>query len=62
MWTKIILDTLSLDTDIRVVEEAEKFLGVKASAIRNYLYLNKLTTYKFKGLTLISKRELENWK
>lgn len=44
------------------VEEAEKFLGVKASAIRNYLYLNKLTTYKFKGLTLISKRELENWK
>ncbi len=44
------------------VSEASSFLSVKESAIRNYLYERKLTTYKFKGLTLLSKREIEGWK
>jgi len=44
------------------VDEAAEQLGVKPPVIRNYLYQDKLTTYKFKTLTLLSKREVEKWK
>ena len=44
------------------VSEASNTLGVKESAIRNYLYAGKMTTYKFKELTLISKSEINNWR
>ena len=44
------------------VSEASDSLGVKESAIRNYLYAGKITTYKFKELTLLSKNEIENWR
>ena len=44
------------------VSEASQSLGVKESAIRNYLYAGKLTTYKFKELTLLAKGEVENWR
>ena len=44
------------------VSEASQSLGVKESAIRNYLYAGKITTYKFKELTLLSKDEIENWR
>ena len=43
-------------------EEASKELGIKPSVIRNYLYFNKLTTYKFKTLTLLHRSEIEAWK
>lgn len=48
--------------DFLTVEEASDELGIKDSAIRNYLYDEKLTTYKFKTLTLVSREEAENWK
>ena len=44
------------------VSEASNTLGVKESAIRNYLYAGKMTTYKFKELTLLSKSEINNWR
>lgn len=44
------------------VSEASDSLGVKESAIRNYLYAGKMTTYKFKELTLLAKDEIENWR
>jgi|GEM_PF-1865968 len=44
------------------VDEASQELGVKTTALRNYLYQEKLTTYKFKTLTLLSKSEVEEWK
>ena len=44
------------------VPEASKALGIKENAIRNYLYSGKLTTYKFKGLTLLSKTEINDWR
>ncbi len=50
------------DTDFFTVEEAANELGIKATAIRNYLYDEKFTTYKFKTLTLVKKDEVEEWK
>lgn len=44
------------------VDEAAKELGIKQTAIRNYLYEEMMTTYKFKTLTLLSKQEVEKWK
>ncbi len=44
------------------IEEASQVLGIKTSVLRNYLHLDKITTYKFKTLTLVSKREVEQWK
>ena len=44
------------------VGEAATELGVKETAIRNYLAWGKMTTFKFKMLTLISKREVDDWK
>ena len=48
--------------DYLTVDEASQVMGVKDNAIRNYLYAGKLTTYKFKSLTLLSKTEVEGWK
>jgi len=50
------------ETDFLTVDEAAIELGIKTNAIRNYLYLGKLTTHKFKNLTLLDAREVNNWK
>jgi excisionase family DNA binding protein len=51
------------DTDeYLTVDEAANELGIKTNAIRNYLYLGKLTTHKFKNLTLLDANEINNWK
>jgi len=44
------------------VDEASQALGVKPNAIRNYLYLGKFTTYKFKNLTMLDLKEVNGWK
>jgi excisionase family DNA binding protein len=44
------------------VDEAANELGIKPTAIRNYLTWGKITTYKFKTLTLLKKQEVEEWK
>ncbi|HUK89450.1 MAG TPA: helix-turn-helix domain-containing protein [Blastocatellia bacterium] len=44
------------------IEEAAQVLGVKTTALRNYLYEGKMTTYKFKTLTLLKVDEVEAWK
>ena len=48
--------------DYYSVGEAAKFLGITTGAVRNYLCLGKMTTYKFKEFTLLSKREVKAWK
>lgn len=50
------------ENDFLTTEEAASVLGIKSTAIRNYLYANKLTTYKFKTLTLLHRNEIEAWK
>jgi len=49
-------------TEYFTVEEAANELGIKPTAIRNYLYEEKLTTYKFKTLTLVKREEVEEWR
>ena len=49
------------DKDYLTIEEASDLLDIKQTAIRNYLYLNKLTTYKFKNITLLSVKEVKAW-
>ena len=44
------------------VEEAANELGLKTAVIRNYLSEGKLTSYKFKTLTLLKADEVEAWK
>jgi len=46
------------DADFLTVEEASEELGVAAVALRNYLCDGRLTTYKFKTLTLIHRDEV----
>lgn len=48
--------------DYFTVDEAAKELGIKPTAIRNYLTWGKLTTFKFKTLTLVKREEVEAWK
>jgi len=50
------------DLDYFTTEEAAGTLGIKSAAVRNYLYSGKLTTYKFKTLTLLSRDEIEAWR
>ena len=50
------------DSNYLTVSEAANTLGIKESAIRNYLYAGKMTTYKFKELTLLSKSEVIGWR
>ena len=56
-----VLKIASMD-DYFTVDEAAKILGVKPTAIRNYLTWGKMLTCKFKSLTLISKEEIVRWK
>jgi hypothetical protein len=44
------------------VDEAAVELGIKSNAVRNYLYLGKFTTHKFKNLTLLAAKEVQDWK
>lgn len=44
------------------IEEASSALNIKPTAIRNYLCYGKLTTYKFKTLTLLDRDEVMAWK
>ena len=48
--------------DYFTVDETAKELGIKPTAIRNYLSWGRFTTYKFKTLTLIKREEIEEWK
>jgi len=48
--------------DYFTVDEAANELGIKPTAIRNYVTWGKLTTYKFKTLTLLKREEIEAWK
>ena len=48
--------------DFFTVDEAAQLLGIKPTAIRNYLSWGKMIAYKFKTLTLISKEEISRWK
>ena len=50
------------ENEYLTTEEAADRLGIKSTAIRNYLYLGRLTTYKFKSLTLLDANEVERWK
>ncbi len=50
------------ESDYLTTDEAAQTLGIKSAAIRNYLYSGKLTTYKFKTLTLLGRREIEAWR
>jgi len=59
---KLRLLKQAIDADFLTVEEAAKVLGIKTTAIRNYLYDGKMTTYKFKTLTLVGRQEIEEWK
>jgi len=52
----------AITADYFTVDEAARVLGIKPTAIRNYLTWGKLTTYKFKTLTLLGKSEIEQWK
>lgn len=49
------------DNEYLTTDEAAELLGIKPTAIRNYLCLGKLTTYKFKSLTLLDAKEVERW-
>ena len=44
------------------IEEAADELGMKESAVRNYLSAGKFTTFKFKTLTLLHIDEIKAWK
>jgi excisionase family DNA binding protein len=44
------------------IEEAAKALNIQPAVVRNYLHMGKLTTYKFKTLTLLKVEEVEAWK
>jgi hypothetical protein len=50
------------DSEYFSVDEASQALGIKPTAIRNYLYWGYFTTFKFKNFTLVSKEEVEEWK
>ena len=53
---------IAKEAEYYTVDEAAIFLNIKPTAIRNYLTDDKLTTYKFKTLTLIRANELVKWK
>jgi len=53
---------IATTTDYFTVDEAAELLGIKPTAIRNYLTWGKMIACKFKTLTLISKEEIDRWK
>ncbi len=50
------------ERDYFTIDEAAQELGIKPPVLRNYLHAEKMTTYKFKTLTLLSRGEVEGWK
>ena len=56
---KVIELTTANTKDYLTVEQAANILGLKETTVRNYLTNEKLTTYRFMGTTLLSKREVE---
>jgi hypothetical protein len=50
------------DSSYLTIEEAARELRIKPTAVRNYLYEGKMTTYKFKTMTLLSTDEVTVWK
>jgi hypothetical protein len=50
------------DSSYLTIEEAARELRIKPTAVRNYLYEGKMTTYKFKTMTLVSTDEVTVWK
>lgn len=61
MSRNIILKQVRTD-EYWSVDEAARYLGIKPTAIRNYLCDERLTTYKFKGWTLLSIAEVKQRK
>lgn len=49
-------------TEFMSIPEAALELGIKESAVRNYLSMDRFTTYKFKTLTLLKIDEIRTWK
>lgn len=62
MTAKIKRINMASTDDFLTAEEAGDFLQIQPAVIRNYLAEGKLTTYKFKSLTLIKVEELVEWK
>lgn len=50
------------DDKFLTIEEAASALNLKSQVIRNYLSTHRLTTYKFKTLTLLDSEEVESYK
>lgn len=44
------------------VEEAAHQLEMKTSTVRTYLWSGRFCTYKFKNLTLLDAKEVQQWK
>ena len=61
MQSRELKHTVNID-EFLTVEEAANELGIKESAIRNYLSLNLLIAYKLKTLTLLKADEVKRWK
>ncbi len=53
--------TKAQDDRYLTIDEAAESLGIKPTVVRNYLYEGKMTTYKFKTLTLVSASEVREW-
>jgi excisionase family DNA binding protein len=50
------------DTLYFTVKETADELGINTQTVRDYLVKGMMKTYKFKTLTLISRKEVEEWK
>jgi|CXWL01.1.fsa_nt_gi hypothetical protein len=62
MTAKIKRINVASTSDFLTAEEAGIFLDIQPLVVRNYLAEGKLTTYKFKTLTLVNKAEVVEWK
>ncbi len=62
MTAKIKRINVASTDDFFTAEEAGDFLEIRPAVVRNYLAEGKLTTYKFKSLTLVKIEELMEWK
>lgn len=49
-------------SDFLTVDEAAMELGIKPTAVRNYLSAGIFTTFKFKTLTLVKREEIDSRK
>lgn len=57
--SKIKYLNVANSADYLTVDEVSTETNLRPETIRNYLNLDRLTTYKFKTLTLISREEIE---